>query len=217
MGKIIQLLLSTFQPHLVSINQNQKRISQHNPNNTSLANTKLVSGSTQTYSSNTNHHQQQSFTITRNESETPPIPTTETSGFSLVKGYVKTHKRPQSAEMVILASWRKTTKSRYATVLKRWENFCCRRKTDPFQPHVNDIIEFLTEIYNLGIGYMSVWMGQTALNTIVMLPWFPNISEHPLIKRFIKGVFKTKPPKPRYTYTWDINKVLSYIANVGCN
>ena len=60
-------------------------------------------------------------------------------------------------------------------------------------------------------------MGQTALNTIVMLPWFPNIAEHPLIKRFIKGVFKTKPPKPRYTYTWDINKVLSYIANLGSN
>ena len=50
-----------------------------------------------------------------------------------------------------------------------------------------------------------------------MLPGFPDISEHPLIKRFIKGVFNTKPPKPRYTYTWDINKVLSYIANLGCN
>ena len=60
-------------------------------------------------------------------------------------------------------------------------------------------------------------MGRTALNTIVMLPGFPDISEHPLIKRFIKGVFNTKPPKPRYTYTWDINKVLSYIANLGCN
>ena len=95
MGKIIQLLLSTFQPHLVSINQNQKRINQHNPINTSLANTKLVSSSTQTYSSNTNHDHQQSFTITRNEPETPPIPTTETSGFSLVEGYVKTHKLSQ--------------------------------------------------------------------------------------------------------------------------
>ena len=146
-------MLPTFQPHLASIDQNQKGNSQHNPNNTSLANTKLVSSSTQTYSSNTNHHQLQSFTITRNEPETPPIPTTETSGFLLVKGYVKTHKLSLSAETEILPSWRKATKSRYATVLKRWENFCCQRKTDPFQPHVNDIIEFLTEIYNSGIGY----------------------------------------------------------------
>ena len=60
-------------------------------------------------------------------------------------------------------------------------------------------------------------MGRTALNKIVTLPGFPDISEHPLIKRFIKGVFNTKPAKPRYTYTWDINKVLSYIANLGCN
>ena len=45
----------------------------------------------------------------------------------------------------------------------------------------------------------------------------PDISEHSLIKRFIKGVFNTKALKPRYTYTWDINKVLPYTANLGCN
>ena len=43
----------------------------------------------------------------------------------------------------------------------------CSRKIDAFQPHVNDIIEFLSEIYNSGIDYTSVCMGQTALNTIV--------------------------------------------------
>ena len=60
-------------------------------------------------------------------------------------------------------------------------------------------------------------MGWTALNTIVMLPGFPGISENPLIKRFIKDVFNTKPPKPRHTYIWYINKVLSCIANLRCN
>ena len=89
-----------------------------NPNNTSLANRKLASSSTQTYSSNASNHQQQSFTITGSKPETPPIPTTETSGFSLIEGYIR-HKLSQSAETVILASWRKTTKSRHATVLKR--------------------------------------------------------------------------------------------------
>ena len=76
-------------------------------------------------------------------------------------------------------------------------------------------MEFLTEICNSGIGYTSVCMRQTSLNTIVMLPVFPDILKHPLIKKIIKVVFNTKPPKPRYTYTWDINKVLSYIARLG--
>ena len=39
-------------------------------------------------------------------------------------------------------------------VLKRWKNFCCQRKIDPFQPHVNDITKFPAEIYNSGIGYV---------------------------------------------------------------
>ena len=90
-------------------------------------------------------------------------------------------------------------------------------KIDQFQPYINDIIKFLKEIYNSGIGYTSVCMGLTAINTIVMLSGFPDISEHTLIKRFIKVPFNTKPSKPRYTYTWDINKVLSYIASLECN
>ena len=61
---------------------------------------------------------------------------------------------------------KKTNKSRYATVLKRWKNFCCQTKIDLFQPHVTYVIESLTETYNSVIGYKSVCMGQTTLNAI---------------------------------------------------
>ena len=66
------------------------------------------------------------------------------------------------------------------------------------------------------VGYTSVCIGQTVL-TVVTLPGFPDISEHPLIKRFIKGVCKKITKTKRYTYTWDVNKVLPYIASLGCN
>ena len=93
----------------------------------------------------------------------------------------------------------------------------CKTTFDPFQTHVTDMIEFFTEIYNSGVSYTSICMGKITLNTILILLGFPNTSEHPLIKRCIKGVFKTKPPKPMYIYAWDINKALSYIASIGCN
>ena len=79
------LLFPSFLHHLAST-KIKKRSTNVNPNDTFLANTKLVSSSTQTYSSNTNYHQQQSFSITGGKPETPPIPTTETGGFSLVEG-----------------------------------------------------------------------------------------------------------------------------------
>lgn len=67
---------------------------------------------------------------------------------------------------------------------------------------VNGIIEFLREINNSGIGYTSVCIRRTALNIKVKLPGFPDISENPLIRRFIKVFFNNKPSKPRYTYIW---------------
>lgn len=80
--------------------------------------------------------------------------------------------------------------------------FCCRRKINLFQPNVNDIIAFLTEICNL--GYISVCMRRTTLNTIVTLPGFPTISGYSLIKRFIKSAFnknnQTQDTSTLWTY-----------------
>ena len=38
---------------------------------------------------------------------------------------------------------------------------------------------------------------------------------HPLVCRFMKGVFETKPSLPRYTETWDVNIMINYLASLG--
>ena len=43
------------------------------------------------------------------------------------------------------------------------------------------------------------------------------VGSHPLIKKLMSGVFNQNPPKPRYTDTWDADKVLKYISNMGDN
>ena len=55
------------------------------------------------------------------------------------------------------------------------------------------------------------------MNCIVCLPGYSDITEHPLLKRLIKGVFNMRPPQPRYSHTWDINIVFNYISNMGPN
>ena len=40
---------------------------------------------------------------------------------------------------------------------------------------------------------------------------------HPLIKRFVKGVFNVKPPTRSCTLTWDIKKVLNYMNQLPVN
>ena len=37
---------------------------------------------------------------------------------------------------------------------------------------------------------------------------------HPLVTRFMRGVFNSRPPQPRYTTTWDVTDVLNYLRTL---
>ena len=45
-----------------------------------------------------------------------------------------------------------------------------------------------------------------------MLPGSVHFGSHPLVTRFIKGVFETRPSVPRYKEIWDVNSVLKILA-----
>ena len=38
-----------------------------------------------------------------------------------------------------------------------------------------------------------------------------------MVTRFLKGVFNSRPPAPKYVATWDVDKVLLYIKNLPNN
>lgn len=82
---------------------------------------------------------------------------------------------------------------------------------------MSDIIGFLTNIVDRGCAYRTVLGHRSALNAIVSLPGCPDITQHPLIKRFVKGVFNLNPPTPRYAFTWDIRLVFNYLSSLGEN
>ena len=37
---------------------------------------------------------------------------------------------------------------------------------------------------------------------------------HPVVSRFLKGVFESRPTVPRYTEAWDVGEVLSYLQKI---
>ena len=41
------------------------------------------------------------------------------------------------------------------------------------------------------------------------------IGSHPLIIRYMKGIFTLKPPKPKYTAIWDVQPVLKYLRKLS--
>lgn len=73
------------------------------------------------------------------------------------------------------------------------------------------MIEFLTELYNMGYSYETLNSARSALSTLChSLDGF-TVGSHPLVTRYMAGVFNLRPTKPRYTDTWDVSKLLCYL------
>ena len=44
-----------------------------------------------------------------------------------------------------------------------------------------------------------------------------SVGEHPMICQLLKGIFNSRPPQPRYSFTWDVAVVVGYIKTLGAN
>ena len=122
---------------------------------------------------------------------------------------------PQHTLRIIMASWRESIKKQYGTYLQKWQGFCSQRSVDPLSPSVNQVLEFLTELYDSNCGYSALNTARSALSVLISLPGNISIGNHPLVSRFIKGVFQIRPALQRYSSVWDVNVVLKYLKTVA--
>lgn len=65
--------------------------------------------------------------------------------------------------------------------------------------------------------YSGLAAARSALSSVVCLPGYKSIAEHPMISRFLKGVYNKHPPLPKYSRIWDINVVLKYYDSLPPN
>ena len=75
------------------------------------------------------------------------------------------------------------------------------------------ILRFLLSMYKGGSRYSGLCAARSALSSAITIPGYNCISEHPMISRFLRGIFNQHPPMPKYAEIWDINIVLDYYAN----
>ena len=86
---------------------------------------------------------------------------------------------------------------------------------NPLSATVKEGVNFLAIFYDEGKGYSALNTARSALSTVFTLQNNQTFGIHPLVTRFMKGVFETRPSLPRYSETWDVNVVLDYIAGLG--
>ena len=115
---------------------------------------------------------------------------------------------------ILMSSWRSGTRKQYSTYLSRWERYCEENQLSKLNPGLNGAIEFLTFLFESGLGYSALNTARSALSAI--LPLFNGIKfgEHPLVGRFLKGVYEQRPALQRYKAIWNVGEVLNYLTTL---
>jgi hypothetical protein len=101
------------------------------------------------------------------------------------------------------------------TFHKRWVSFCCEREINQFQISFNHVIEFLTMLYHNNLGYSALNTARASLSALGFIIDGHAIGSHPVIIRFMKGVFNLRPPAPRHDYVWDVTIVLRFLRKLS--
>ena len=111
-------------------------------------------------------------------------------------------------------TWREGTKLQYDTTVRRWGAYCSTWKIDTFTPPIAAVVNFLTSLFEMGLGYGAVASVRSALGNFVTVPGFPQLAEHLLVQKLLKGIANVRPPKPRYTRIWGTSLLITYLASL---
>ena len=185
-----------------------------------MANTELVPHSYEhvnTIPFSVQGHQEQSVPATQTLPQAPTMQQPLSYGGTTVRQVLASHRLSKKAQELVLASWRSSTRTRYDGVLKKWEEFCSKGNKDPFYTTIGDVLNFMAERFDEGVGYSSVAALRSALNPLVTIKEGGELTSHPLVQRLVKGVFHARPPLPRYTEVWDVGLVITFIRDLGTN
>ena len=119
---------------------------------------------------------------------------------SFIRKSLHSQKFSKRFESVIMSSWRTTTKKQYQTYYQKWQKFTCERQIDSLHPPLNQVLDFLADLFESGLRYSALNTARSALSTFISVNIVP-VGSHPHVKRFMKGVFEQRPSVPQYKKT----------------
>ena len=114
----------------------------------------------------------------------------------------------------------KGTRKTYSSPWNQWSSWCGEQQLDPVSAPVEAVANWLA-LYQQSHSYTAVNTARSAISCYhervldgnILIP----VGQHDLIKDILDTTKKVNPPKPRYSTTWDVNKVLDYFRSLGAN
>ena len=116
---------------------------------------------------------------------------------------------------IISASWSSGTDKQYNPAWKKWCGWCEQRQIDLFQASVDEVVDFLSHSSAEGKSKSTVNTYRSALSSTLYPVNNVDVGSHPLVVRLLKGIYHLRTPFPRYSLTWDVAKVTSYLRTLS--
>ena len=85
---------------------------------------------------------------------------------------------------------------------------------DSISTSLDQTIEFLTKIFESGVGYSSIGTARSVLSSGLIMDIGISFGKHPLNQRFMKDLFNLRPALPRQFAIWDPDIVLEFPSNI---
>jgi hypothetical protein len=91
----------------------------------------------------------------------------------------------------------------------------CFGQIDPTSAFLSNILSFLADCFNDGLQYRSINVLRSALSSTHPKIDRYALGQHPYVLNLVKGILNNRPPKPRYSYTWDVHQVTEHMKQMG--
>ena len=118
---------------------------------------------------------------------------------------------------ILLAAWQRNTSSAYSCVWNKWVSWCRQRQINPISVSLNSVLEFLKDQFKEGKAYRTLNVYRSALSAVLPEVDSWRVGAHPLVTQLLKRKSHFRPPAPKYSYTWNVSEVLSFIKSLGPN
>ena len=139
----------------------------------------------------------------------------QSSRLACVRKSLKERGISETVSKILLSSWRFSTEKHYQSAWKSFDSWCFEKSEDPASCPVNIALEFFNDLSDKGLQYQTINTYHSAVSMTHLPVDGSLIGSHPLVSRFMKGVFQSRPTCPRYLATWDVSVVLSYLRTLS--
>ena len=143
---------------------------------------------------------------------TPPISRLESIG----RRYQAEGFSPEATNL-ITAGWSTGTNTVYQSAWRKWCSWCSGEHIDPLSGGVNALANYLAKLFSDGLQHRSINTARSAISmTHSHVEGLP-LGKHQAVSRIMRGIYNSRPPTPKYTVTWDVRAVTSFLKGLGPN